>query len=165
MTPMIRMALALAVSQLVAFAALAQSAEFGRASGGEISVITKQPRRLSGSLGFSQSSGAARGQGYNATVGGSALDERLWFFASAAALPALQFASNYQAVDAKVTAQPVDWSSISASFSEGRQPIGNALQMQNGTLPSSFLSLRSTSMLSDSMVLNFSFTTRKAGQP
>ncbi|HEY0140835.1 MAG TPA: hypothetical protein VGF48_08060 [Thermoanaerobaculia bacterium] len=163
---MIRIALALTVTQLLACAALAQSAaEFGRASGGEISVITKQPRRLSGSLGFSQSSGG-RGQGYNATLGGSVLDERLWFFASAATLPAMQYgASNFQAVDAKMTAQPVDWSTITASFTQAQPVMAISPLTPEASLPSSFLSLRSTTMLSDSMMMNFSFSTRKAGQP
>ncbi|HEX6159028.1 MAG TPA: hypothetical protein VF111_02610 [Thermoanaerobaculia bacterium] len=158
---MIRIGQALAVT-LIAFASFAQSAaEFGRASGGEISVITKQPRRLSGSLGLTLGNG---GQGYGATLGGSVLDDRMWFFASAAQLPSIQqFASpggsSFQAVDAKVTAQPVDWSSISASFSRhDQQPIGTSLQMPNAPLPSSFLSLRSTTMVSDSVMFNFSFS-------
>jgi hypothetical protein len=47
-----------------------------------------------------------------------------------------------------VTAQPVDWSSVTASFS--RSPNG-------APLTRSFLSLHSNTMLSDRMTLNLSF--------
>lgn len=151
---MIRIALALAVT-LISFSAFAQSAaEFGRATGGEISVITKQPRQFSGSLQLS----LGRGTGYSATAGGTALDDRIWFFASAAVLPAMQFNSNatkLEATDLKVTAQPVDWTTISASYAEGRQTFG-----ETSLRTPTFLSLKSTSILSNNMTLDFSFSKR-----
>lgn len=145
---MIRIALALAVTSIT-FSALAQSvAEFGRATGGEISVITKQPRRLSGSLQLS----VGRGTGYSATAGGTALDDRIWFFASAAVLPAMQFnnATKLEATDLKVTAQPVDWTTISASYSQSETNLHTP----------TFLSLKSTSIIRDNMTLDFSFSKR-----
>jgi hypothetical protein len=149
-----RTLLPLLLVQWLALGAVAQSAEFGRASGGTIDAIAKAPRRFSGSLSLTRSSGAARGQGYEGTVGGELLDDRAWFFASAAIVPQMQFSTpNLPNLDAKATAQPVDWTSATASFSRLQQPV-------LGTTPqtSSFLSLRSTSVLSDRMTLGFSFS-------
>ena len=126
---------------IVALGASAQSDEFGRASGGSISAITKAPSRLSGSLSLSQSFG---GSGYGGTLGGEILKDRLWFFAGASILPEVHFA--------QATAQPVDWTTVTASISHSEQP------MQDLSLPSSFLSLRSTSILSDRMTLDVSVT-------
>ena len=137
---MIRILTAL-VTLLFAFGALAQTGEFGRSFGGEIQAIAKQPRNLSGSLSLMRGSG----NGYEATLGGSLIKDRVWFFASALQLPPMNFASNIDLVDAKLTAQPVDWTTVSATYAE-----------RPSTLPSSFLSLRSTSILSDNMVLNIS---------
>jgi hypothetical protein len=64
---------------LVAGTALAQ--EFGRASGGELNVLTKQPSEFSGSLGLSRSS-LFGGRGYEGTLGGSLLKDKMWFFGS-----------------------------------------------------------------------------------
>jgi len=151
---MIRIPTALALGTLmIAFGALAQDNEFGRTFGGEIQAITKQPRTLSGSLGLSRANGS--GTGYEATLGGALLKDRIWFFASALNVPAMNLGSNFNVVDAKLTAQPVDWTTVSASYSD----------RQNTTLPglpSSFLSLRSTSMLSDNMVLNISVSRQTA---
>ena len=148
-----RTLLALVASQLIALGAIAQSdAEFGRASGGTIDAITKAPRQLSGSLALSHST---RGEGYEGSLGGQLVPDRLWFFASASVLPNMQFSNaDLTAVDAKATAQPVDWSTVTASFSQSRQPAFFA----SPALPTSFLSLRSTSMVSDRMMLNFSFS-------
>jgi len=140
---MIRISAALVILML-AFGALAQTDEFGRTFGGEIQAIAKQPRNLSGSLGLMRGSG----NGYEATLGGSLIKDRVWFFASALQLPPMNFASNdlqLDLADAKLTAQPVDWTTVSATYTE--RPT---------VLPSSFLSLRSTSILSDNMVLNIS---------
>ncbi|HYC92322.1 MAG TPA: hypothetical protein VEO54_24145 [Thermoanaerobaculia bacterium] len=147
-----RTILPLLLAQWLALGAVAQSAEFGRASGGTIDAITKAPRRFSGSLTLTHSNGAARGQGYEGTLGGELLDDRAWFFASAAIAPQMQFSTpNLANLDARATAQPVDWTSATASFSRLRQPVP-------GTTSSSFLSLRSTSVLSDRMTLGFSFS-------
>lgn len=152
-----RTLLPLLLAQLLALGAAAQS-EFGRASGGTIDAITKAPRQSSGSLTLTHSTGAARGQGYEGTLGGELLDDRAWFFASAAILPQMQFSTpNLPTLDAKATAQPVDWTSVTASFSRLRQPVPGTT-LQTGSLSSSFLSLRSTSVLSDRMTLGFSFS-------
>jgi hypothetical protein len=157
-------ALALFVTQMIAFAAFAQADtsarstnEFGRTFGGEIEMILKQSRNLSGSVGLMRSTGT-RGEGYEAALGGSLVEDRIWFFASASRLPVMELGSRFSAVDGSVTAQPVDWTSISASFSDRR----NAIFTAPGTtaVPSSFLSLRSTSVLSDKMIVSISASRR-----
>ena len=113
-----RTLLALLLAQSLALGAAAQS-EFGRASGGTINAIAKAPRQFSGSLTLTHSTGAARGRGYEGTVSGELVDDRAWFFASAAILPQMQFSTpNFRS------------------------------QQPTGSFSSSFLSLRSTSGLS-----------------
>jgi hypothetical protein len=119
---------------------LAQSpAEFGRASGGSIDVITKGPHQFSGSLSLGHSLGGMRGQGYNGTIGGTLVNDRVWFFGSAA-------------LDATSTAQPFDWNTITTSLRRSEQPPA--------TQPASFLMLRSTSALSDRTTLNVNLSRR-----
>ena len=141
-----RTLLASLVLLLVAHGASAQSdSEYGHASSGAIEAITKGPSQFSGSLSLSQS----RGTGYGATFGGEVLKDRMWVFAAAAVLPQIRF-SDSKLVDAKATAQPIDWANVTASF---RQQQSNDV-----LLPSSFLSLRSTTMLSDRVMLNISYS-------
>lgn len=159
MTPT-RPLLALLVIQMLALGAAAQTdtAEFGRASGGAISAITKAPRQTSGSLGLTHSTGAFRGTGYEATLGGELLDDRLWFFGAASILPDVRLSTpDLTAYDLKATAQPVDWTTVTASFTQ----FSSNPTMNGGVLPPSFLSLRSTSILSDRMTLDFSFSQTK----
>ena len=57
--------------------AFAQSLEeFGRASGGQVDFTFKTPSRLSGSFGLTT------GRSAFATVGGTLVKDRVWFFAS-----------------------------------------------------------------------------------
>ena len=71
--------LAPVLALLLAVPALAQ--EYERMSGGEINVLTKQPSGFSGSLGLSRSS-LFGGKGYDGSVGGSLIKDKMWFFAS-----------------------------------------------------------------------------------
>lgn len=159
-----RTLLAVLAIQLLALGALAQdatpAAEFGRASSGSISAITKAPSQLSGTLSLSHSTGTSRGAGYGGSIGGELLDDRLWFFAAAAILPLpqVQFSNaDLTAIEAKATAQPVDWTTVTASFTQLQRPVFSATPLQmDGAVPSSFLSLRSTSILSDRMTLDLS---------
>ncbi len=101
---------------MVALGASAQSdSEFGRASSGAISAITKGPSQFSGTLSLSLGSGT----GYGASFGGEAIKDRLWVFAAAAVLPQIRF-SETKLEDAKATALPVDWANVTASFSQLR---------------------------------------------
>src|SRR5712692_8441732 len=72
--------LALTLTGFVTAAAFAQSsAEFGRASGGQIELGVKAPTQFFGSLGLTMS----QSKGYGATFGGSLVKDRMWFFATA----------------------------------------------------------------------------------
>ncbi len=120
--PRTRTLLLTLAAQLLAHGALAQSVtepsaiEFGRASGGTIHAIAKAPRQLSGSLSLTQSSGTRYGRGYDGTLGGELLDDRMWFFASASILPQMRvFNPQIPAMQAKVAVQPVDWTAVTAS--------------------------------------------------
>ena len=155
-----------ATLSLLALPALAQStSEFGRTDAGPIVMTTKSPgQQLSGTFSLSRSA-ARSGTGYDGSLGGTIVQDRLWFFASAAVLPQLRIAPAFSsspatgslhAIDAKVDTQPVDWSNVSASFRRSQDAA------VFGTVPSSWLSLRSTSMLSDHSMLELSFTQRKA---
>src|SRR5436305_827330 len=77
-------AAALLAFALTAGVALAQQ-EYGRSWGGQLDLFTKQPSRLSGSLGltFSRSSlFGGNAKGYEGTLGGTVVPDRLWFFGS-----------------------------------------------------------------------------------
>jgi hypothetical protein len=141
-----RTLLVLVALLFVALAAFAQTPnEFDRASGGEIRAITKSAtNRLSGSLSLTTAGGALSGQRYDATLGGTAIDDRLWFFASASLAPQV-----------RISAQPVDWTSVTTSF---RQSAASPAPSVYGTLPRTFLALHSTSMLSDHATLDISIS-------
>jgi hypothetical protein len=164
----IRTLLILLALQLLAMTAIAQTSdttsEFGRASGGAIDVITKAPHQFSGSLSFSNSSGAFRGRRYDGSAGGALLNDRVWFFAAASVLPNVRFGTsdtNANAIDAKATAQPIDSTTLMAAFRRGDRPaFAGTDQTSSRSLPSSFLSLRSTTMLSDRMVFDISVSQR-----
>lgn len=152
-----RTLLALLAIQMLALGAFAQStSEFGRASGGTIEALAKGSRKTSGSLGLTHAT--LGGQGYEATLGGELLSDRIWFFGAGSVLPRTRFSSDLRAIDGKATAQPVDWTSVTASFTRMQQPLFAPDPRRNDALSSSFLSLRSTSVLSDRMSLNFSFS-------
>jgi hypothetical protein len=157
---------ALVLAQLIAFAAVAQqSAEFGRASGGEVVLTPKGSAPLSGSLTLSASSAS---DVFGAmTAGGTLVQDRLWFFASASRqqtsatrFDGLELPENAttSALDAKAIGQLTDSQDFSAIFQNARQPE----PFTNGaTVPSSFLSLRYTGIVSSNMFFNASFTRSK----
>ncbi|HEX6086548.1 MAG TPA: hypothetical protein VF266_18610 [Thermoanaerobaculia bacterium] len=122
---MTRTLAALLVTLPLALGAAAQSsAEFGRASSGSIDTKPKGANPFSGSLTLTHGSG---GQRYEGSASGVLVDDRAWFFATAAITPRQQFSSMaLPALDAKATAPPVDWTKVTMSL--GR----------------SFLSLRAT---------------------
>jgi hypothetical protein len=75
--------LALVLTLLITGAAFAQSsAEFGRVSGGQIDFAVKAPSQSSGSLGLTMSRSNGL-RGYGATLGGTVVKDRMWFFATA----------------------------------------------------------------------------------
>lgn len=133
--------LAVLVTQMLALGVFAQTAEFGHASGGTIDAITKAPRQTAGSLSLSRGTG---GTGYEGSVGGEAIKDRLWFFAAASVLPQMQFTPSRQ---------QVDWKNAATTF--------HPMQSQQRDF-SSFLTLRATSVLSDKTTFDFSFSKRDA---
>jgi hypothetical protein len=168
-------------------ASLAAPYEFGRVSSGEIDLITKHSQRLSGSLGMTMSRSQlplATGRngttnGYDATLGGTILEDRLWFFASALQSDALltsRFATALpptgrsdrvvsRGIDSKFSAQIGDRQSLAASFAAGRElGVTTALNVAAPN-PASFLSLRYTGVVSNNMFFNANFSRRSAVQP
>ena len=163
-------------------ASVAAPDEFGRVSGGEIDLITKHTRKLSGSLGMSMSKsqlplsigGNGTRNGYDATLGGTVLQDRLWFFASAQQSDPL-FSSRLATVlprsgasargsDSKFSAQIGNRQSLAAAFAAGRD-----LGVTNGVGvgapgPTSFLSLHYTGVVSSNMFFSANFSQRSATQ-
>ena len=136
------------LSLLFATAVFAQ--EFGRTSGGDIDLITKHPRQLSGSLGFS----AGSATGFDGTLGGTLVKDRVWFFATAEKNQQPLFASPSQNSNAKLTANLGDRQTLATSFAASRQSTPVAL-------PSSFLSLHYTGIVSSNMFITGSFSQLK----
>ena len=133
--------------------------EFGRASGGDISMITKGPTVFSGSLGASF--GVGGGRSYMGSAGGAIVKDKMWFFGSAEVLQPQRISSVFapqlslgQAVGGSVNSQIGDRNSLGASF-RSAQPSFNA------GLPSNFLSLRYTGMLSPSSFVTVSASSTK----
>jgi hypothetical protein len=147
-----RLGVALLLTQIGAGALLAQ--EFTSVSGGEVELLTKGQKRLSGSLGVTRSSQALNG--YEATLGGTILEDRIWFFAAASMLPTVSMSSNVGAIDAKLDAQLGSRNTLGASFSQQDQQFVTSSTAPTIT-PSSFLSLRYTSVISDNIFFNASF--------
>jgi hypothetical protein len=149
-----RVAAAVLVSLTLASAALAQS-EFGRVSGGSLDVLTKHRPQLSGSFELS----AARGfsKGYNATLGGTIVPDRLWFFASADRSTPTFAQTN--AVDAKVLSQLGDRQNLAASFGTSHtQLVETPAATFPAPLPSQFLTLHYTGIISNNMFVTASFS-------
>jgi hypothetical protein len=117
---MTRTLLALLVTLPLTLGASAQSfAEFGRASSGSIDAKAKASNQFSGSLTLTHGSG---GQRYEGSAGGTLLNDRAWFFASASVAPQMKFSSmTLPALDVKATAQPVDWTKVFLSLRATKQ--------------------------------------------
>ena len=171
-------------SLVLASGVVAQSAvssEFGRASGGEIGAIAKHRSGLSGSLGITSSqsmlpfgSGGSSAKRYGATLGGTVVKDRIWFFASAEQSDAL-FGSRFSPVTPANT-PPDDAMSRSIDASLGmqmgsRQNLAAMFASRRGfdatpaLNPSSFLSLHYTGIVSPNMFFTSSFTRQSVTQP
>ncbi len=188
-----RVLAALFLSQAIAAVAFAQSAvtpasapdaavaapdEFGRVSGGELNVITKHSDRFSGSFGIgmsrSQMPFATGTSGslnrYNATLGGTIVPDRAWFFASAeksnslfsppfaSALPQSMRADTRR-IDTNMSAQIGDRQSLAASFASGQYP-----GVTTATLPTSFMSLHYTGVVSPNSFFSATFSRTSGAQ-
>jgi hypothetical protein len=141
-----RFVIALVLVQLVAFAVSAQqSAELGRASGGEIMLTSKRSSGWSGSVEASLMNGSP---GYGSTAGGTLIQDRLWFFASAS--------RQASALGARVNGYLGSRHDFAASFETARRPQLSTTFAAG--IPASFLSLRYTGIISSSMFFNASMT-------
>ncbi len=168
-------------------ASVAAPYEFGRVSGGEMDLITKHSQRLSGSLELTMSRSQllfATGRngttnGVDGTLGGTIVQDRVWFFATAHqsdALLAPQFATalpqtgtSYRVasrgIDANLSAQIGDRQSLAASFAAGREPGVTTAVTAAAPTPASFLSLRYTGVVSNNMFFSANFSRRAVAQP
>jgi hypothetical protein len=147
--PMKRLGTALALL-FVAAAALAQSAEYGRAGGDEIALPFKKSGTFSGSFNVSTSSGDFGGKSFGGTIGGALIADKLWFFG------AMQ-RDNQSLRDLKLTDVLGPRNSVTASA------IPQMPQQQLST--STSLSLRYTGMLSSSSFFNATVTSSRQSQP
>jgi hypothetical protein len=160
-----RLVTALVVVQLAAFAVFAQeSAELGRASGGELVLAPKGSAQFSGSLQLSLAGGsgvlgARSSPGYGGTAGGTLIQDRLWFFATASRqeVTAREFAlpqnATASAIGARVDGQLAANHGFSAFFQAARGPELSTVAPASfsGVTPSSFLSLHYTGIISSNM--------------
>lgn len=165
---------AFAILFVAMIATVASAQEFGRVSGGEIELHSKGPKTFSGTLGFSMGDGA---RGYEASLGGTILEDRLWFFAAGyqqntrlnSSFSGLQLPDRAVtgAIDAKLMGQIGDKHNFSASFNAGKQPFATTADPLaiTGVVPSSFLSLRYTGIVSSNMFFNASFSRHTVKQP
>jgi hypothetical protein len=130
---------------LLLVAATASAQEYGRTSGGELQMFTKQPSKLAATLGFNFGSG----KGFEGSVGGTLIEDRMWFFASAirdekrSVAAALPQTAEVKAVDAKLITQLGASQMISGSYSSST--VTSPLLL---TAPESFLNLRYTGIIS-----------------
>ena len=161
-----RAGIAIVVAYFVTAALFAQSTEFGRGSGGEIEAMVKRPSTLSGSFTLSQSLGlSGGGRSYLGTAGGTLLKDRLWFFGSAQINDGMRFQpmlSSYpsRAIPAQAfgsaTASIGSRNSLITSIDRGGSRTG---------LPSSFLSLHYTGLVSSSMFFTANVSRDSVTQP
>lgn len=163
-------------------ASVASPAEFGRAYGGDLDLLTKHGQSFSGSFGMSTSRSSlpfASGttKGLDATLGGTVMRDRLWVFASAHQTQGLlgsPFATTLpqgttgvgtsRGIDTKVTAQLGDRQSL-AAFAATRGTDATSAAAIAVPNSSSFLSLHYTGIVSSNMFFTGSFSRRNATQP
>src|ERR1043165_67445 len=134
---------------LVATAALAQSAEYGRAGGDESALPFKKSGPFSGSFNFSTSSGDFGGKSFGGAIGGALIADKLWFFG------AMQ-RDNQSLRDLKLTDLLGPRNSVTASAIP---------QMPQQPSMSTSLSLHYTGMISSSSFFNATVTSSRQSQP
>ena len=148
---------ALLLTLAFAAAAFAQesvaTSEFGRSSGGELAIGVKQPSRLSGSIGIAFPLLSTEGGRRNgATLGGTLVKDRLWFFATAEKMDVPHFSNT------ALNAQLGDRQSFDAALRAGRDFVVPQSSTPAFAVPSSFLSLRYTGIVSSNSFFSASFS-------
>jgi hypothetical protein len=143
-----------ALSLTLVFTAAGFAQEYGRASGGEIATMVKVPSGFSASLQmefpFLAGNGVKRTGG---TFGGTLVKDRVWFFASAEKMNVPTFATTAGPITngaggANLTALLGDRQSLNAIAGGGRATVTPLLSTTPLTLPSSFLNLHYTGIIS-----------------
>ena len=129
------------------------TAEFGRSSGGELAIGVKQPTRLSGSIGIAF---PLRRNG--ATLGGTLVKDRLWFFASAEKMDVPRFSNAASGLSTNMNGQLGDRQSFDAALRAGRDVVIPQASTPALAIPSSFLSLRYTGIVSSNSFFSASFS-------
>ena len=138
-------------------------------TGRELSMIPKRGTGLTGSLGisYSQSSGRSGGQdgtGYGATLGGTLITDRVWFFATGEQQSArvdLAYSYGANGVDARVMANLGDRQNLALLFADGKR---TASPQGDDWIPSSFLSMRYTGILSPNAFFSASVSRSTSSQ-
>ena len=120
--------------------------EYGRTSGGEIDLITKQTGKLSGSLSASTS------KTFDLNLGGTLIKDRVWFFASAERSKPMfatttELPSSFNAGNVKMNAQIGD-----------RQTVTATGATMGSSIPSTFLSLHYTGIISPNSFFTANFS-------
>lgn len=148
------------------------NAEFGRASGGQIEALIKQPNQFSGSLGLTSSRSSdglfpgGSSRRYGATLGGTLLKDRAWFFGTAETGSGLPFDRALSPMTSRsvsalafgtMNAQLGDRENLTASYARGTNPLA--------TVPSSFLSLHYTGIVTSNMFFTASVSHQTVRQP
>lgn len=129
----------------------APEAEYGRVTGGEINLTVKNPQPLSGSIFMMGSQGS--GRGYGATLGGTIVPDKMWFFGSVQQ-------SVSRGLDTKLTGQLGERQNLTASFATAKQTA--VTPVFNTQIPSSFLTLHYTGIVSDNMFVTASFSKQRS---
>ena len=140
----------------------AEAQEFGRVSGGELAVATKSPSTLHGSLGMDLPFLSGHGgKGYGATLGGTLVNDRLWFFAS---MQQSESSAGFSRVEAPAKAgAPSAFAKLSTDL--GTRHNVSATSFGDSELPSSFLSLRYTGIVSNSMFFTATISRTSSTRP
>lgn len=151
----------------------ASFAEFGRGSGGEIQSMIKRPSQFSGSFGLTsgRSSASLGGSGktYGATLGGTLLKDRIWFFGTAERSAGLRI-DPAPSLSAGRGPANFGYGTMSAQLGDRQSLFASTGREASfpAELPSSFLSLHYTGIVSSNMfftarVLRQSFTQTQPG--
>jgi hypothetical protein len=154
------------LSLIAASGAFAQ--EYGRTNAGDLELITKGTRQMSGS--FSLTRGNAAAKLFSASAGGALVADRIWFFASAARssdnVLTNRYASTFptaspsRAAAANVNAQLGDRQSLAAAFSSTRSAA--IVPMASTNLSATNFSMNYTGIVSPSAFFTVSVSQHRA---
>ena len=153
---------------LAATTAYAQAPyEYDRASGGEIHMLTKGTRSTSGTLGLKRGDGTEL---WNATFGGTLLQDRVWFFGAFEKSENRMFVESPGGVPAAGQPQGLATMAVPSANYAGKAEFrindrqrldASAIKSTTLDIPSNFLSLRYTGIVTNNMFFTASFSHTK----